>query len=77
MAMHIELARTMVYKAAWLKDQGKRFKKEAAIAKLYASEICMKACDQAIQIHGIKTNTVIDTRTRPSCSTVQSKAPNI
>ena len=47
MAMHIELARTMVYKAAWLKDQGKRFKKEAAIAKLYASEICMKACDQA------------------------------
>ena len=52
MAMHIELARTMVYKAAWLKDQGKRFKKEAAIAKLYASEICMKACDQAIQIHG-------------------------
>ena len=52
MAMYIELARNMVYKAAWLKDQGQRFKKEAAMAKLFASEICMKVCDQAIQIHG-------------------------
>lgn len=52
MAMNIELARNMVYKAAWLKDQGKVFKKEAAIAKLFASEMCMKVCDQAIQIHG-------------------------
>jgi alkylation response protein AidB-like acyl-CoA dehydrogenase len=52
MAMTIELARNMVYKAAWLKDQGRVFKKEAAIAKLFASEMCMKVCDQAIQIHG-------------------------
>lgn len=52
MNMNIELARLMVYKAAWLKDQKKRFKKEAAIAKLFASEMCMKVCDQAIQIHG-------------------------
>jgi alkylation response protein AidB-like acyl-CoA dehydrogenase len=52
MAMNIELARTMVYKAAWLKDQGRAFKKEAAFAKLFASEICMRACDQAVQIHG-------------------------
>ena len=52
MAMYIELARNMVYKAAWLKDQSLRFKKEAAMAKLFASEICMKVCDQAIQIHG-------------------------
>jgi alkylation response protein AidB-like acyl-CoA dehydrogenase len=52
MAMNIELARNMVYKAAWLKDQGRAFKKEAAFAKLFASEICMKICDQAIQIHG-------------------------
>lgn len=52
MAMNIELARNMVYKAAWLKDQGRVFKKEAAMAKLYASEMCMKACDQAVQIHG-------------------------
>ncbi|RXT14851.1 acyl-CoA dehydrogenase [Ammoniphilus sp. CFH 90114] len=52
MAMQIELARTMVYKAAWLKDQGRKFTKEAAMAKLFASEMCMKVCDQAIQIHG-------------------------
>lgn len=51
-AMNIELARNMVYKAAWLKDQGRSFKKEAAMAKLFASEICMRACDQAVQIHG-------------------------
>jgi alkylation response protein AidB-like acyl-CoA dehydrogenase len=52
MAMNIELARTAVLKAAWLKDQGRPFTKEGAIAKLFASEICMRACDQAIQIHG-------------------------
>jgi len=52
MAMNIEAARNMVYKAAWLKDQGKVFKKEAAMAKLFASEMCMRVCDQAIQIHG-------------------------
>ena len=37
--MEIELARNQVYKAAWLKDQGKPFGKEAAIAKLFASEM--------------------------------------
>jgi alkylation response protein AidB-like acyl-CoA dehydrogenase len=52
MAMQIELARTAVLKAAWLKDSGQPFTKEAAIAKLYASEICMRTCDQAVQIHG-------------------------
>ena len=52
MAMKIELARTMVYKAAWLKDQGRKFTKEASICKLYASEICMEVCNQAVQIHG-------------------------
>ncbi|MCK6257741.1 acyl-CoA dehydrogenase [Fictibacillus sp. KIGAM418] len=52
MAMKIELARNMVYKAAWLKDQGKRFSKEAAMAKLYASEACMQICSEAVQIHG-------------------------
>ncbi|WP_409270685.1 acyl-CoA dehydrogenase [Neobacillus sp. SCS-31] len=52
MAMKIELARTMVYKAAWLKDKGKPFTKEAAMCKLYASEICMEVTDQAVQIHG-------------------------
>jgi alkylation response protein AidB-like acyl-CoA dehydrogenase len=52
MAMQIELARNMVYKAAWLKDNGRPFTKEAAMAKLYASEIAMAATHQAIQIHG-------------------------
>lgn len=52
MAMNIDVARNMVYKAAWLKDQGRGFKKEAAMAKLFASEMCMKVCDQAVQIHG-------------------------
>ncbi|MBG9590325.1 acyl-CoA dehydrogenase [Cytobacillus firmus] len=52
MAMKIELARNMVYKAAWLKDQGKPFAKEASMCKLYASEICMEIADQAVQIHG-------------------------
>ncbi|MBP1930544.1 acyl-CoA dehydrogenase family protein [Ammoniphilus resinae] len=52
MAMQIEIARTMVYKAAWLKDQGVKFTKEASIAKLFATEMCMRVCDQAIQIHG-------------------------
>ncbi|MCA1031779.1 acyl-CoA dehydrogenase family protein [Bacillus timonensis] len=52
MAMKIELARTMVYKAAWLKDQGRPFTKEASMCKLYASEICMEVTNQAVQIHG-------------------------
>ncbi|OLS41659.1 acyl-CoA dehydrogenase family protein [Bacillus sp. MRMR6] len=52
MAMKIELARNMVYKAAWLKDQGRPFSKEAAMCKLYASEVCMEVTSQAVQIHG-------------------------
>ncbi|KUP06011.1 acyl-CoA dehydrogenase [Bacillus coahuilensis p1.1.43] len=52
MAMKIELARNMVYKAAWLKDQGKKFTKEASICKLFASEMCMEVTSQAVQIHG-------------------------
>ncbi|MER2088464.1 MAG: acyl-CoA dehydrogenase family protein [Sporosarcina sp.] len=52
MAMKIELARTMVHKAAWLKDQGRPFSKEAAMCKLYASEIAMEVASEAIQIHG-------------------------
>ncbi|WP_033828392.1 acyl-CoA dehydrogenase family protein [Bacillus andreraoultii] len=52
MAMKIELARTMVYKAAWLKDQGRPFTKEASICKLFASEMCMEITSQAVQIHG-------------------------
>jgi alkylation response protein AidB-like acyl-CoA dehydrogenase len=52
MAMEIELARNMVYKAAWLKDRGKPFTKEASFAKLFASEMGFRVCNQAIQIHG-------------------------
>ncbi|OIK09895.1 acyl-CoA dehydrogenase [Bacillus sp. MUM 13] len=52
MTMEIELARNMVYKAAWLKDQKKPFTKESAYAKLYASEMAFRTANQAIQIHG-------------------------
>ncbi|MFS0763777.1 acyl-CoA dehydrogenase [Peribacillus phoenicis] len=52
MAMEIELARNMVYKAAWLKDNKKPFAKEAAYAKLFASETAFRSSNQAIQIHG-------------------------
>ncbi|MGE6612603.1 acyl-CoA dehydrogenase [Peribacillus sp. NPDC076916] len=52
MAMEIELARNIVYKAAWLKDNKKPFAKEAAYAKLFASETAFRSSNQAIQIHG-------------------------
>jgi short/branched chain acyl-CoA dehydrogenase len=52
MAMEIELARNMVLKAAWLKDQGRPFGREASMAKVFASEAAKRAADQAIQIHG-------------------------
>lgn len=52
MAMKIELARNMVYKAAWLKDMGKPFSKEASMCKLFATEMCMEVTTQAVQIHG-------------------------
>jgi butyryl-CoA dehydrogenase len=52
MAVEIELARLMYYKAAWLHMQGRPYTKEAAIAKLFASETAKRAADQAVQIHG-------------------------
>ncbi|WP_163972163.1 acyl-CoA dehydrogenase family protein [Oceanobacillus halotolerans] len=52
MAMEVELARNMVYKAAWLKDNQKPFTKEAAYAKLFATETAFRAANEAIQIHG-------------------------
>ena len=52
MATEIELARTMIYKAAWLKDQGRPYNKEAAMAKLFATEMAERVCYDAIQIHG-------------------------
>ncbi|WP_079480066.1 acyl-CoA dehydrogenase [Halobacillus salinus] len=52
MAMEVELARNMVLKSAWLKDEGKNFTKESAYAKLFASETAFRSANQAIQIHG-------------------------
>lgn len=52
MATKIELARTLLYKACWLKDVGKPFAKEAAMSKLYCSEIAKEVADDAVQIHG-------------------------
>src|SRR5699024_702235 len=52
MSMEVELAGNMVLKAAWLKDNGKPFSKEAAYAKLFATETAVRAADEAIQIHG-------------------------
>lgn len=52
MAMELDLARTQVRKAAWLKDQKRPYTKEAAMAKLFASEAASRACNQAVQIHG-------------------------
>jgi alkylation response protein AidB-like acyl-CoA dehydrogenase len=52
MEMEIELARTYLYKAAWLKDEGRAYNKEAAIAKLYATEMAERVIYDAIQIHG-------------------------
>ncbi|HEY7349335.1 MAG TPA: acyl-CoA dehydrogenase family protein [Ktedonobacterales bacterium] len=52
MAMEIELARLMYYKAAWLHMQERPYSKEAAMAKLFASEAAKRAADQAVQIHG-------------------------
>ncbi len=52
MAMKIELARNLLYKACWLKDNHKPFAKEAAMSKLYCSEIAKEVADEAVQIHG-------------------------
>ena len=52
MATEIEAGRNMVYKAAWLKDQGRPFALEAAMAKLYTGELSHRAANAALQIHG-------------------------
>lgn len=52
MAMKIELARNLLYKASWMKDNELSFGKEAAMAKLYCSEIAKEVADEAVQIHG-------------------------
>jgi len=52
MATEIEAARLLVYQAAWLKQEGRDFSKQAAMAKLFASETAERAAFKAIQIHG-------------------------
>ena len=52
MATQIEAAKLLTFHAAWKKDQGLNFIKEAAMAKLFASEMAMKTTTDAIQVHG-------------------------
>jgi short-chain 2-methylacyl-CoA dehydrogenase len=52
MAVEIDAGRLLTYKGAWLKDQGKPFGQEAAIAKLYTGEVSNRVVNAALQIHG-------------------------
>jgi short/branched chain acyl-CoA dehydrogenase len=52
MAVEIEAGRALTYKAAWLKDEGRQFAKEAAMAKLYTGELSHRVANAALQIHG-------------------------
>jgi alkylation response protein AidB-like acyl-CoA dehydrogenase len=52
MATQIEAARLLVFKAAWLKDEGKDYAHASAMAKLYASEVAMSVTIEAVQVHG-------------------------
>ncbi|HMQ30813.1 MAG TPA: acyl-CoA dehydrogenase family protein [Chloroflexaceae bacterium] len=52
MEVAVETSRLYVHKAAWLKDQGRPFSREAAVAKLYASEASERVCRDAIQVFG-------------------------
>jgi short-chain 2-methylacyl-CoA dehydrogenase len=52
LATEIEAGRALVYRSAWLKDQGRPFGREAAMAKLYTGELSNRAVNWALQIHG-------------------------
>jgi len=52
MATEIEAGRALVHRAAWVKDQGRPFGREAAMAKLYTGELSNRAVNAALQIHG-------------------------
>ena len=52
MATKIEAARLLVYKAASMRDKGKKFSKEVAMSKFYSSQIAREITQEAIQIHG-------------------------
>jgi alkylation response protein AidB-like acyl-CoA dehydrogenase len=52
MATEIDAARLLTYRAGWMKDHGQRVTKESSMAKLFASEIAVRATNEAVQIHG-------------------------
>ena len=52
MKVAVDTARLATYRAAWLRDQGRPYKTEAAVAKLYASEIAVSCAREAVQVHG-------------------------
>jgi acyl-CoA dehydrogenase len=52
MATELDAARLMVHRAAWLQSQGRECGAEATMAKMYAADVAVRACDRAIQIHG-------------------------
>ncbi|MBI5705882.1 MAG: acyl-CoA dehydrogenase family protein [Armatimonadetes bacterium] len=52
MATEVEVAKTMLYRTAWMKDQHLRHTKESAITKLFCSEMAHRVCHKALQIHG-------------------------
>jgi alkylation response protein AidB-like acyl-CoA dehydrogenase len=51
-ALEIECARNLLYKACWLRDKKRSFEKEAAMAKLFCSEVMGRVANHAVQIHG-------------------------
>jgi alkylation response protein AidB-like acyl-CoA dehydrogenase len=52
MALEIELARNLLYKACWLRENNRPITKEAAMAKLYCSEVMGRVVNHAVQLHG-------------------------
>ncbi len=52
MATNIDAARLLTYRSGWMKDNNRRVTKDSAMAKLFASEMAVRVCDEALQIHG-------------------------
>ena len=52
MATELEAARLLVWRAAWMQDQGQDTTRESSVAKYYAARAAMRACNAAVQIHG-------------------------
>jgi len=52
MKVAAETARLATYRAAWLRDRGRPYKSDAAMAKLYASEVAVTCAREAVQVHG-------------------------